>query len=99
MITASHNPKEYNGFKFSYNGIHNAYGASVKEIYDIIEKEAYASGSGIIKEVNIEEAYINLVTNKLDLPNDKDIVLITSGSMGFGKMNDIVNLILKEVKK
>ena len=38
------------------------------------------------------------VTNKLDLPNDKDIVLITSGSMGFGKMNDIVNLILKEVK-
>ena len=36
---------------------------------------------------------------KLDLPNDKDIVLITSGSMGFGKMNDIVNLILKEVKK
>ena len=37
MITASHNPKEYNGFKFSYNGIHNAYGASVKEIYNIIE--------------------------------------------------------------
>ena len=33
MITASHNPKEYNGFKFSYNGIHNAYGESVKEIY------------------------------------------------------------------
>ena len=36
MITASHNPKEYNGFKFSYNGIHNAYGDSVREIYDII---------------------------------------------------------------
>ena len=36
MITASHNPKEYNGFKFSYNGIHNAYGDAVREIYDII---------------------------------------------------------------
>ena len=34
---------------------------------------------------------------ELDLPKDKDIVLITSGSMGFGKMNSIVNLILKEV--
>ena len=29
MITASHNPKEYNGFKFSYNGIHNACGKDV----------------------------------------------------------------------
>lgn len=26
MITASHNPKEYNGFKFSYNGLHNVLG-------------------------------------------------------------------------
>ena len=29
MITASHNPKEYNGFKFSYNGIHNTYGSRI----------------------------------------------------------------------
>lgn len=80
MITASHNPKEYNGFKFSYNGIHNAYGTSVKEIYDIIEKEAYASGSGIIKEVNIEEAYIDLVTNKLDFGNRKIKVVYDCGN-------------------
>ena len=65
MITASHNPKEYNGFKFSYNGIHNAYGEKVKEIYDIIESGKYATGNGSIKEVNIEEAYIDLVTSKL----------------------------------
>ncbi len=66
MITASHNPKEYNGFKFSYNGIHNAYGDAVKEIYNIIEKEAYINGTGSIKEVNIEDAYIDLVTSKLN---------------------------------
>ena len=36
-------------------------------------------------------------TNDLDLPKDKPIVLLTSGSMGFGKMNDIVRLILKEI--
>lgn len=35
--------------------------------------------------------------NDLDLPNDKEKVLITSGSMGFGKMKEIVKLILKEV--
>ena len=31
------------------------------------------------------------VKNNLNLPTNKDIVLITSGSMGFGKMKDIVN--------
>lgn len=34
------------------------------------------------------------VKNNLNLPTDKDIVLITSGSMGFGKMKEIVNAIL-----
>ena len=51
MITASHNPKEYNGFKFSYNGIHNAYGDSVKEIYEIIEKGEFAKGEGSVENV------------------------------------------------
>ena len=37
MITASHNPKDDNGFKFSYNGIHNAYGESSLELYEMIK--------------------------------------------------------------
>ena len=67
MITASHNPKEYNGFKFSYNGIHNAYGDSVKEIYNLIKNKEYASGTGSIKNVSIEEEYIHLVLDKINL--------------------------------
>ena len=65
MITASHNPKEYNGFKFSYNGIHNAYGASVMELYEIIKNQDFENGVGKIIDVDIKEAYINLVTEKL----------------------------------
>ena len=80
MITASHNPKEYNGFKFSYNGIHNAYGASVKEIYDIIQKGEYTEGIGSVKEVNIEEPYIDLVLNKLNLGKRKIKVVYDCGN-------------------
>ena len=80
MITASHNPKEYNGFKFSYNGIHNAYGASVKEIYDIILKGEYSEGIGSVKEVNIEDAYIDLVINKLNLGKRKIKVVYDCGN-------------------
>ncbi len=66
MITASHNPKEYNGFKFSYNGVHNAYGKDVLEIYNMINNHDYVNGEGHVKDVDIKEAYINLVVDKLN---------------------------------
>ena len=37
------------------------------------------------------------VKNNLSLPQDKNIILITSGSMGFGKMEDIVKAILNNI--
>lgn len=75
MITASHNPKEYNGFKFSYNGIHNAYGDSVKEIYEIIEKGEFATGEGSIENADITLPYINLVLDKIKL-GDRPIKVV-----------------------
>ena len=55
MITASHNPKDDNGFKFSYNGIHNAYGEQVRELYDIIANNNFINSDkiGNIENVNI----------------------------------------------
>ena len=80
MITASHNPKEYNGFKFSYNGIHNAYGKSVKEIYEIIEKGDFAGGIGTLETYDIREDYINLVINNLDFGERKVKVVYDCGN-------------------
>ena len=37
MITASHNPKEYNGFKF-ISHIEDFYGKKLQEFADIINK-------------------------------------------------------------
>ena len=67
MITASHNPKEYNGFKFSYNGIHNAYGDSVKEIYNIIKDKRFIEGNGSVETLDIKEAYIDLILKNINL--------------------------------
>ena len=80
MITASHNPKEYNGFKFSYNGIHNAYGKSVMEIYDLISANDYEGGNGSVENVDIREAYIDLVVNKLDFGSRKIKVVYDCGN-------------------
>ena len=35
--------------------------------------------------------------NNLNLPTNKDVILITSGSMGFGKMKDIVKSLLEYI--
>ena len=90
MITASHNPKEYNGFKFSYNGVHNAYGKSVKEIYEIIEKGEFATGEGTTENVDIKEDYINLVVNKLNFGERRVKVVYDCG-------NGTSSIIAKEI--
>ncbi len=80
MITASHNPKEYNGFKFSYNGIHNAYGPAVMEIHDLIEKEDYENGVGRVEDVDLREAYIKLICDKLHFGNKRIKVIYDCGN-------------------
>ena len=80
MITASHNPKEYNGFKFSYNGVHNAYGDSVREIYNIITSGKFASGEGTYEEVDVTNSYIGLLIEKLNFGNRKIKVVYDPGN-------------------
>ena len=80
MITASHNPKEYNGFKFSYNGIHNAYGDEVTEIYDLIDHKDYENGIGKVENIDIKEDYINLVISKLSFGPRKIKVVYDCGN-------------------
>ena len=81
MITASHNPKEYNGFKFSYNGIHNAYGNSVYEIYDMIINKTYIKKNrGQVEKCDIKNAYIDLLLDKINLGNTKLKVIYDCGN-------------------
>ena len=93
MITASHNPKEYNGFKLSYNGVHNAYGKSVKEIYEIIQKGEFAVGEGKEEARDIKDAYIYLVTRNLTFGGRKIKVVYDCGN---GTSSVIANEIFSE---
>jgi len=94
MITASHNPKEYNGFKFSYNGIHNAYGKMVKELYDKIIEKDFITGIGMVEDVDVTEAYINLVTNNLSFGKRKIKVVYDCGN---GTTSKIANKIFERL--
>ena len=95
MITASHNPKEYNGFKFSYNGIHNAYGKEVLEIYEIISRQDYENGKGTEEYFDIKEAYTDLVVSKLAFGNRKIKVVYDCGN---GTSSIIADSIFDKIK-
>ncbi len=46
VITASHNPKEYNGFKLIKSNAHAVFGDELQKVYQIIEDGEFASGDG-----------------------------------------------------
>ena len=82
MITASHNPKDENGFKFSYNGINNAYGTSSLELYQMIINKDFSeeSSKGEVKTVDIKKDYINMITSNIHLGNHKLKVIYDCGN-------------------
>ena len=80
MITASHNPKEYNGFKMSYNGIHNIFGKDVSDLYYIILNGIFTDGEGTVTEKNIKDDYVNMIHNHIDMGNNKLKVVYDCGN-------------------
>lgn len=58
-VTASHNPKEYNGFRIDYKNARPFYGDDIKNLYELIRKNNFEKGSGEYKQADLNEKYIN----------------------------------------
>ncbi len=80
MITASHNPYNYNGFKLGTSYSLTTGPEEVEEIRQIIEKDSYfeSDREGKIREANITEDYINDVLKRVRLQKKFKVVLDTS---------------------
>ncbi len=61
MITGSHNPAEYNGFKI-VSGTSTIYGDEIQELWRIIEASAYATGTGSEKPFDIVTPYVDEIS-------------------------------------
>ncbi|RYZ68110.1 MAG: phosphomannomutase, partial [Proteobacteria bacterium] len=58
MVTGSHNPSDYNGFKISL-GKNSLYGKQITELKDFVENEVKGSTRGDEKKVDIIPLYID----------------------------------------
>lgn len=76
MITASHNPSDENGFKFSFDHYANARGQMVKDLKKYIDAGKFKEGNGIIEKHNIKEDYIKYVLDALDFGKRKIKVVL-----------------------
>ncbi|MEM2237733.1 MAG: phosphomannomutase/phosphoglucomutase [Candidatus Caldarchaeum sp.] len=85
MVTASHNPKEWNGFKmFLGDGETISEGAGMEEILEMVLHEKYgpaAENKGSITEVNLLEAYRkHLLSSFTSMPGLRMAVDLSDGS-------------------
>lgn len=66
IITGSHNPSEYNGFKIIINK-NSLLSNEIQNIRKIIENDEFVSGSGKIVDVNILEQYQQSIFDSISL--------------------------------
>ncbi|PSG98769.1 MAG: hypothetical protein BRC29_01415 [Nanohaloarchaea archaeon SW_7_43_1] len=76
VITASHNPPEYTGFKFSKEeALAMSREGGMKQIEKLYELGGFESGNGVRKEVELEEDYVEAVKDKLEIEESLDIAV------------------------
>jgi phosphomannomutase/phosphoglucomutase len=66
MITGSHNPSEYNGFKTCI-GTDSVYGEQIQDIYRIIESGDFAIGKGSVSDIDVISPYSKHILDNIRL--------------------------------
>lgn len=81
MITASHNPKNYNGIKMGV-GKTTMFGAEITHIRDIALKGEFATGNGSVRKQDITEDYIDYLAGKFKLSRPIKMLLDPANATG-----------------
>ncbi|MCX2794105.1 phosphomannomutase/phosphoglucomutase [Microbulbifer thermotolerans] len=74
MVTASHNPAEYNGFKIILKGRPLAED-KLKKLHQLMQKGPFKSGRGSNREQDIKENYIDTIFNDVALAGQPHLVI------------------------
>jgi phosphomannomutase/phosphoglucomutase len=73
MITGSHNPSDYNGFKVMH-GKSTIHGEEIQKVRQIIETQDFVSGAGALKSFDIATPYVEEIAGQFRLPRRIKVV-------------------------
>lgn len=80
MVTASHNPKDDNGFKFAFDEAGNCKGQEIQDFLTYILRGQFHRGEGTLSRYDIEPDYLELFRNNLHFGDRRVKVVIDPGN-------------------
>jgi phosphomannomutase/phosphoglucomutase len=92
IITASHNPGEYNGFKLC-SGYDSLFGKQIQEVLQIIEEGHFAEGGGRVETADVVTPYREFLKHNIHLPKPMRVGI----DAGNGTAGVVAVPILKEL--
>ncbi|MDC0074248.1 phosphomannomutase/phosphoglucomutase [Alphaproteobacteria bacterium] len=90
MITGSHNPPNYNGFKFMI-GKKGFFGNDIQNLGKISKEGDYLKGNGKLYQNKIQEKYINRLLRDITIPNSMSV----AWDPGNGATGEVVSNLTK----
>jgi len=78
MVTASHNPAGWNGVKMGADYSSTLLSDEMKEVYDIIFKDEFIDGTGLVKKEDIKEEYIKDLLSRAKITKKFKILINTA---------------------
>uniref|UniRef100_A0A7C6EC68 Phosphomannomutase/phosphoglucomutase n=1 Tax=candidate division WOR-3 bacterium TaxID=2052148 RepID=A0A7C6EC68_UNCW3 len=88
MITGSHNPPDFNGFKIGL-GKTTIYGEEIQNLHKLIETKKFKTGKGKLFDLNPIPDYIKMIQNKVSIRSGLRVV--------FDPGNGTVGVLLEEL--
>ncbi len=93
-ITASHNSKEYNGFKLMTANAHAVFGEELQKVYKLIESGNLAEGTGSKKTADYVDFYLKKIKSLFSFDKKLKVVIDT----GNGVAGKLYPSVIKELE-
>ncbi len=81
MITASHNPPEYNGFKIC-NGYDTISGQEIQKLRVLMEKGEFVKGEGRVEEYDIISPYMDFIKKNINITKKLRVGIDAGNAVG-----------------
>ncbi|MEK7595167.1 MAG: phosphomannomutase/phosphoglucomutase [Patescibacteria group bacterium] len=79
IVTASHNPKQFNGFRFCGTKADPLYGNSIQEIKSTIDTQNYKKSMGSVTYEDLSEVYVKYMVSNFQF-NKRHRVIVDCGN-------------------